>query len=227
MSARARRWGWRLITACLFVIGLSLPLMGTGFRPSATFFTNPTLTGTVAGTPTWASAQTFPGLTLTGNLAGGSNTVTAATVNATTAYQFNSSAFATASASPADPTGTTSTTGVMMGLAGSITTRTGRAVVIVTGTIADSIANDGGQVQIRYGTGTAPTNGAALTGTAVGSLQQFTAGATAAAKGGFAVAAVVTGLTGGTAYWLDLSLAAITGGTATITGVSIAAFDIS
>ena len=36
----------------------------------------------------------------------------------------------------------------------------------------------------------------------------------------------VTGLTLSTAYWLDVSLAAITGGTATVTGVSITAIEL-
>ena len=147
------------------------------------------------------------------------------TLNVTTAYQFNGNALATTSSTPANPTGTTSTTGVMMGLAGSITTRTGRVLVIISGTMKSDTANDGAQVQIRYGTGTAPTNGAALTGTAVGSLQRLVASAVTSEEFPFSVSAVVTGLTGGTAYWLDVGLAAITGGTAAITSVSVAAHD--
>lgn len=136
-----------------------------------------------------------------------------------------SNSFANTNAAPADPTGTTSTTGVMMGLAGSITTGTGRIFVIITGTMADNTLNDGSKVQIRYGTGTAPANGDALTGTAVGSAQRMTEAA-ASALGALCVAAVITGLTLDTAYWLDLSLAAITGGTANVYDVNIAAFDI-
>src|SRR5438309_1082651 len=73
-----------------------------------------------------------------------------------------------ASATPADPTGTTDTTGKMMGLAIAVTPLvTGRLKIFVSGSAANNTINDGAAVQIRYGTGTAPVNGAALTGTAV------------------------------------------------------------
>ena len=135
--------------------------------------------------------------------------------------------YASYQASPGNPTGTTNTTGLMMGLAGAITpSATGKVQITITGTIANATAiADGAKVQIRYGTGTAPVNTAALTGTAVGSLQQYIA-ATTAETAPFAVSAVVTGLTLSTAYWLDVSLAAITGGTATVTGVSITAIEL-
>jgi hypothetical protein len=42
----------------------------------------------------------------------------------------------------------------------------------------------------------------------------------------FSVQAIVTGLSVATAYWLDLSLAAITGGTASIADVSISVIEI-
>ena len=78
---------------------------------------------------------------------------------------------ATAQSTPADPTGTTDTTGKMMGLAGAITpTYTGRLLIIVSGNLTNTTAaaGDGAKAQIRYGTGSAPSNGDALTGTAVG-----------------------------------------------------------
>jgi len=154
-------------------------------------------------------------------------TVSKAGAVSATSYQVGGNAFATTNSSPGDPTGTTSTTGVMMGLAGAITTRSGRVVVIISGTIKNNTANDGAAVQIRYGTGSAPTNAAALTGTAVGALQRHVDAGVTNEEVPFSVSAVVTGLTGGTAYWLDVSLAAITGGTATITGVNVTAFDIA
>src|SRR6266446_2469251 len=72
--------------------------------------------------------------------------------------------------SPGNPTGTTDTTGKMMGLAGSITTKIGtRALVIISGAIFNSGGvGDGAKVQLRAGTGSAPSNAAALTGTAYG-----------------------------------------------------------
>lgn len=152
--------------------------------------------------------------------------LTRGTINATTAYQFNGSAFATTQSAPSNPTGTTSTTGVMTGLAGTFTPRTGRAVIIVSGTIKSNTANDGAQVQIRYGTGTAPGNGDALTGTTLGALQRHVDAAVTTEEVPFSVSGVVTTLTSGTAHWIDLGLAAITGGTATITGISVTAFDI-
>ena len=42
----------------------------------------------------------------------------------------------------------------------------------------------------------------------------------------FSCTAVVTGLTVGTSYWLDLSLAAVVTGTATITGVSVTVVEL-
>lgn len=126
----------------------------------------------------------------------------------------------------ASPTGTTSTTGVMMGLAGAITPRVGgRVLIIVTGVAANNTIADGASIQIRYGTGTAPTNGAALTGSTLGLLKNFVA-ETAAGKNGFGASYVVTGLTVGTAYWIDLSLKAVTGGTATIFDVDIVAIEL-
>jgi hypothetical protein len=140
------------------------------------------------------------------------------------------SAAATAQSSPANPTGTTDTAGKMMGLAGSITpTQTGRMMIVVTGNLSNSTAaaGDGAKTQIRYGTGSAPANAAALTGTTAGSLiSMLLERATASDPFPFCVAAVVTGLTVGTAYWVDLSLAAITGGTAILTNLSISIVEI-
>ena len=128
-------------------------------------------------------------------------------------------------ASPANPAGTASTTGVMMGLAGSFTpVVTGRVLIVLTGNCHNNTAGDGCTVSGRYGTGAAPTNGSALTGTVIGS--KFTTSATANADVGFAVIAIVTGLALGAAIWLDLSLAAFTGGTATMTNPQISVIEI-
>ncbi len=130
-------------------------------------------------------------------------------------------------ASPTNPTATTSTTGVMMGLAGAITpTQSGKIQVTITGNIANSAAADGWKTQIRYGTGTAPANAAALTGTAVGTIATSTATIANAGKQPFSITAIVSGLTLNTAVWLDVSLAAITAGTATATDISISAVEL-
>jgi hypothetical protein len=129
-------------------------------------------------------------------------------------------------ATPGDPTGATNTTGTMMGLAGAITpVRTGIVLIQISGTIANATAiADGGKVQIRYGTGTVPSNGNTLMGTAVGGQVNYIT-ATTAEKAPFSLNAIVSGLTLGTAIWIDLALAAVTGGTATVKNISISAIE--
>lgn len=138
------------------------------------------------------------------------------------------SAGAIYSGAPADPTGTTSTTAVMMGLGGaaSITpTKTGRISFTISGQMTNNTNNDGATVQLRYGAGTAPTNGAAVTGTQAGNSQSFTA-SVANGSSGFSLSPIVTGLTLGTPYWFDLGLNAVTGGTAATKGITISAHEI-
>jgi hypothetical protein len=124
-------------------------------------------------------------------------------------------------AAPANPAGTTSTVGVMAGLGVAFTPlSTGRVEVSIAGNAANSAAGDGAAFQIRYGTGAAPANGAALTGTAAGGLAQITSGA-AGAVTSVSLYAIITGLTVGTAYYFDISEAAVTGGTASITALQV------
>ncbi len=129
--------------------------------------------------------------------------------------------------SPANPTGTASTAGVMMGLAGAITPAvTGRVQIILTGTIFNATAiADGANVQLRTGTGSAPANGDALSGTAAGGLVKYVA-ATTAERAPFACSAIVSGLALSTAIWIDVGLAATVGGTATITDLSLSAVEV-
>lgn len=129
-----------------------------------------------------------------------------------------------------NPAGTTNTTGVMMGLAVSFTPKSavgsGNVLIHITGDCFNATAiADGGKIQIRTGTGAAPINGAALTGTSVGSQVTFIQ-ATTADKYPFSLSAIVTGLVLGTAIWIDVSLAAVTGGTATIENVSVCAVEV-
>src|SRR6266851_3706818 len=119
----------------------------------------------------------------------------------------------------AAPAGTTSTTGLMMGLAGAITpAHSGNVLLIVSGTLTNGTTSDGASLQIRYGTGTAPT------GTAVGN--NIADNNPVTSKIPFSVQAVVTGLTVGTAYWVDVGLAAVTGGTASLATVSVSALEL-
>ena len=133
-------------------------------------------------------------------------------------------------ATPTDPATTNSTTGVMMGLSGAITpASSGTIMIIVSGDIDNSTQSDGAQTQIYTGTGAAPTNGAALTGTTRGGLVKILNGNVDAGdvmRFTFTCNAVITGLTVGTAIWVDIGLAAITGGTARIRDISISIIEI-
>lgn len=174
------------------------------------------LLGAVAplASPTFTGAPTVP--TAAAN--------TNSTQAASTAYVDRAPGSATATS--AAPAGTTSTTAVMMATGGTLTpARSTRALLIISGQMANATINDGATVQLRYGTGTAPINGAAVTGTQAGASQTSTS-LVAASKSGFSIAAVVTGLTIGTAYWVDVALNAVTGGTATVTGVTVTTEEI-
>lgn len=136
-------------------------------------------------------------------------------------------ALAHTQSSVAAPTGTTNTTGLMMGLAGTVTPAySGTVRISVCGDIVNGTVNDGANVQLRTGTGTAPVNAAALTGTTRGSLIKFVQAGAGAYKVPFCVIYTVTGLSTGTAYWIDVGLAAVTGGTASIGDVDIVADEI-
>lgn len=125
-------------------------------------------------------------------------------------------ALANSALAPSNPTGTTSLTGVMMGLAGSITpARTGNVLVFIKGSLRNNTASRGCTVFITYGTGSAPANGDALTGTQVGG-ESFTDGMAANSIPAFTADGLITGLTPATAYWIDVSLAARTSGTCTL-----------
>lgn len=133
-------------------------------------------------------------------------------------------------ATPANPTGTTNTTGLMMGLAGAITPLyTGRVFISIVGCLSNNTgtAGNGAKVHIRTGTGSAPTNGAALTGTVQGSafLTSVLERATANDLQTFTLTAIVQGLTLGTAIWIDIGLAAVVGGTGRAESISISAFE--
>jgi hypothetical protein len=123
--------------------------------------------------------------------------------------------------------GTTSTTAVMMGLAGSITpTNSGTVLIIVSGTISNSKKATSSLVQLYIGTGSAPANATTLTGTAQGTQIRATVTTDSVQDVPFAVNAVVTGLTIGTTYWIDLALASSnTHVTASIKSLSISAIE--
>lgn len=132
----------------------------------------------------------------------------------------------TTQASPTNPTGA-GTTAKMQGLAQAMTpVRSGNILIIISGDIANNTSGSGGAVQLYYGTGTAPLNGATVTGAAAGGLVGVSRVAANNAYVPFSVNAIVSGLTPFTAYWIDLSMIAITGGTASITNLSVSIVEL-
>jgi hypothetical protein len=125
------------------------------------------------------------------------------------------SAFAASSVqSPTAPNSTSLYT--MQGFAGAVTpTTTGNVVLEVCGTIISAgatTATIGMQFQLSYGTGTAPTSNAALTGTQVGPVYKHLNGSTlGAATDGFIPACFEADavLTVGTTYWVDVAAESI------------------
>jgi hypothetical protein len=125
---------------------------------------------------------------------------------------------------------TTSLTGIMAGLAALITpTATGKLNITIYGTGRNDTASQGALLQMRYGTGTAPANGAAPTvGTAMGSLCNIgLAGNPANMRVPFSMTAIVTGLALNTAVWMDISLAVTpSSGTVTLSNIGVAVNEI-
>lgn len=136
----------------------------------------------------------------------------------TNTTQFATTAFVLANASVSskqivaglglNPTSTTSTTPVMMGLGTTLKitpTSSTRVKITLSFTVVSDKANGQVRFNLRQGTGTAPANAAAASGTAISSIQTFLA-AVANQTGVLACSVVVTGLTVGTAYWFDMAV---------------------
>lgn len=126
---------------------------------------------------------------------------------------------ALAASNPSNPTGTTSGSYKMMGLNLAFTPATSGRVLMTS----FMVMSGGGSsnlisVQLKYGTGTAPSNGGTAAGTQVGGTL------TAGDSGSGTVVGVVTGLTLSTAYWLDLAVFSTDGShTAVVTNVALTA----
>lgn len=128
---------------------------------------------------------------------------------------------ATAQGSVTSPAGTANTTtGVMMGL-GTVCKITPvystRVQIILVANLSNSSSAVITEPFLKFGTGTAPSNGAATTGTSVGSAHDYTTSA-AGSLAPVALTGIVTGLTPATAYWFDVSLK-VSAGTGTISQV--------
>ncbi len=111
---------------------------------------------------------------------------------------------------PSNPAATSSTSLKMMGLACAFTPANPGGIVLVTMSGVASTATAAVAVTAggRYGTGSAPANGAAVTGTRFGAASDLTLGPAAAAAAGipFTLTALLQ-LISGTAYWFDLAVA--------------------
>jgi hypothetical protein len=120
----------------------------------------------------------------------------------------------------ATPSGISSTTWKMLGL-GKIASYTTNVDSVVTFTIYGNMQNtttaDGVACQLAYGTGTPPNNGAAATGTVVGSYNYM-----ASSPGGyqmFTIIVKIKHLAPGT-YWFDLQAETTTAGTAIFANIT-------
>jgi hypothetical protein len=191
-----------------------------------------TLSGDITGSGSTAITTTYNGSvpTAKGGLPTGGTAAQCLSKNSGTDYDASWATLsaATLQTASATPTGTTSTTGVMMGLGSSATitpVRTGKVFVEIVGHGANSITAGGFTFGIRYGTGTAPANGAALTGTTVASLGFAVSDVATGAKA-FSRAGLITGLTLNTAIWIDTSCSASPSGTANLYNVTVTAFEL-
>jgi hypothetical protein len=137
-------------------------------------------------------------------------------------YSFSSAAITPASANTNITSAITAPNSTsafkMQGLAGSITpTVSGNVLIIISGSIianTGTTATHGVKFQISEGTGTAPGSNATLTGTQVGAINEYRNGFALTAdtdlQAPFFAAAFVTGLTVGTAAWIDLAAESVT-----------------
>lgn len=127
-------------------------------------------------------------------------------------------------------TSTSSTSGVMLGYGATIAltpTYSGKVLITFNGILGNNTAGAIGAVQIHYGTGTAPANGAAITGLAAGSVTGVINNAnTAGFSAPLSVTALITGLVPGTAYWVDLSMICVGASTTSLLNVSASATEV-
>jgi hypothetical protein len=132
---------------------------------------------------------------------------------------------------PANPATTVSTTLVMMGL-GTTVAFTPRSSGLVVVTFACSVLTATAVAAVtvgpRFGTGAAPANGVAVTGTRFGVLGDISTQAPAITVPDSVSAQAVLSLTVNTAYWFDLALATATAAdAATMTNVSFTLVETS
>lgn len=193
-------------------MGANVPTaLGIGVGTAGSIVVN----GGVLGTPSSGTGTNITGLSATN--------VTAGTLsNARLAWNG-----AVLTVNPSNPTGTTSVTQVMAGIGSGCTitpASSTRLYIRITGDGSNTNAGIGTLVQARFGTGAAPANGAAATGTTIGAQ---IAGVSPAANNNFpfTIGGIATGLTPGTAYWVDVGFAAGTN-TSSLTNLTCVAYEL-
>lgn len=196
--------------------GLNCSTNSTNVIMSATASGNGSMTvSNLAGSFNWFSSIVgnniqLRGLNLGTGLSGSQNANTVTLSETLGSINFTS---------PANQTGTASTTPVMYGGFATITPQvTGRLEVTVSGYAQDSLLGDGCRIDVRESTSNMGSNGAVLSGTLLGNNLKLTSG-TASGTLPFSKTVQITGVTLATKYYFDLSFAAITGGTCTINNV--------
>ena len=127
------------------------------------------------------------------------------------------------------PAGTSSTSAVMAGMGSTCAitpTSTGRIRFTIEGRASNNTSGDGVNLQLLWGIGTAPTNGAAAAGSSPSGLNMtLITTASGLPPASFSLTGQVTGRTLGTALWFDVSQNAVTGGTATIGAAACNAYE--
>jgi hypothetical protein len=117
----------------------------------------------------------------------------------------------------------------MMGLAGAITPAvTGNVRITIDGTLLTSSSNPAVQslnIFMKTGTGSAPSNGAAATGTSRGAT--LASMNSIGANQPFSVTRTISALTVGTTYWIDLLISTNGTGTSSVLDITITADEIS
>jgi hypothetical protein len=140
----------------------------------------------------------------------------------------------TLNVTPSNPTGLgTVGTDQMFGLSnqggtqiGAFTPKsTGTVLIVFSGTANNTTSGSGIRAQLYYGTGTAPVNAAATTGTACGGRPTLVTTA-ATAQVSFNLVCIATGLTIGTAYWFDAAGSPLTSGTGQIFNLTAVAAEL-
>jgi hypothetical protein len=118
---------------------------------------------------------------------------------------------------------TVGTSPVMLGFGSTIKLTpafSGKILLIFNGIVANTVASDGTEIVARYGTGAPPGSGGPVAGTQAGSFISIVNNAsTAGLNVPISTTALIVGLTVGTAYWFDLEMFALTGGSATLDNV--------